>query len=118
MTLEELIDCNKICNGFKLPYEKFDEEKTKEIKKILDKLRKKISDLFRKERYNENHFPLASRYRLYRGFRYQSDEDIIRRMCGAENAEIYNDDLEGFCLDALIDAMQADYWYTYEKDYG
>lgn len=118
MTLEELIDCNRICNGFKLPHEEFDEEKVKAIKGVLPKVRKKISEIFRKERYNEECFPLAIKYKLYRGYRYHLDEDIICRMESVDDASIYKDDLEGFCLDALVDAMQADYWYTYEKDYG
>lgn len=118
MTLEELIDCNKICDGFKLPCEEFDEEKVKAIKEMLPKVREKILGIFVKEGYNERHFPLASKYMLYRGYRYNSDEDILRRMRSVDDASIYNNDLEGFCLDALIDAMQADYWYTYEKDYG
>lgn len=118
MTLEELIDCNKICNGFKLPYEEFDEEKIKAIKEMLSKVREKISEIFVKEGYREKHYPLASKYMLYRGLRYDSDEDIICRMRSVNDASIYKNDLEGFCLDALVDAMQADYWYTYEKDYG
>ena len=118
MTLEELIDCNKICNGFKLPYEEFDAKKIEEIKQILPKLRKQISDIFVKERYREKHYPMASKYMLYRGIRYDSDEDIICRMRSVDGSRVYKDDLESFCLDALVDAMQADYWYTYEKDYG
>jgi len=55
---------------------------------------------------------------LENGYRFSDDQAAIARIESATTEEEFLKDVRGWLWDALEDCAKADYWYTYEKDWG
>lgn len=113
MKLKDLIQKNKVVNGYRSGYEK-DPLFEKEIKPIIKKQRAVVLGCFISSLVNGF---FDDETELMMGARFNSDDTVIRRMESfkEEGLEDHNGNLNDFVLDALVDCMKADYWYRFEK---
>ena len=55
--------------------------------------------------------------RIYTGNRFQSDSSVISRLESMDQAEIRRVGWEQAIRSALVDCMESDYYYLFEKEY-
>lgn len=99
-----------ICNGYSTGNEHLSEETQKIIKELLPEIRKEL-----KVKYQD----LENEFSLYAGERFYDDFSVMMRLESAwEKLEKAYIDIKDRVRDALLDCMRADYYYTFEKDWG
>lgn len=108
---------NRICNGF--GRHQFTEEDKVKAEAVIPEAREFICHLLDEERFGclrnwEMHNQLCFRDRFHDDYRILSIMDNVAKKA----KKVYGEDFFSFAIDALMEAASADYWYTYEKDWG
>lgn len=97
----------KICNGSNWPREVYSEIKVQKLKPMIQSIRKNIIKKF-PGRDDDKH--------LLMGIRFKDDDSVIARLESANQDDIQRDGWKMSVRSALMDCMQSDYYYTFEKE--
>lgn len=95
-----------VCNGYTIPRKAYDAERTRQLIEIIHEEREKL-----RQDVNEEE-------RLYCGFRFGDDDQVIARMESADQDKLFAKGDHEAVIDALYECMKADYWYQFEKDWS
>jgi len=99
-----------LCNGITSPRERYSLSKIASIKKMLPIARERLIKEFGDIDHDRG---------ILAGSRFNNDDSIVARLESVvDQNTIKAVGWEQVIRGALIDAMTADYWYMYEKDYG
>ena len=115
LLIKNLLKLRSKCNGY---FEReMPEELKSEAKVAIETGREYIDKVLNMAEFNDKNYACASKYGIMRGRRYSDDEAVLKIMISA-STKIGAENIEELAVDALIDCMQADFWYEYEKDWG
>ena len=98
------------CNGCICPTPELSFDTRELLLSRIDKCRNRMVRMFGNRNDNKQ---------LYSGIRFENDETVLARISSAyKEQEITLSNRNKILIDALYDCMSADYYYTFEKDYG
>lgn len=98
------------CNGYSFNAPEYSES----TKKLAFDLFEELRPVMMRE--------LASRFGrrgdLYDGYRFKDNDSTLLRLCSAASEEVFLQNPRQWAWAALECCADADYWYTFEKDWG
>lgn len=97
-----------ICNGIVSPRKCYGSEKRTGLKKIIANVRKQLE---------AEYGGLDHEKGTFTGNRYNDDDTVIARLESANQDEICRVGWEQAIRSALVDCMESDYYYLFEKEY-
>ena len=98
-----------LCSGVVVPRKRYSLEKIESIKKMIPLCRQNLINEFGSLDHDRH---------IFAGTRFNDDEAIITRLESVLDQNVIRDIGWGQAIrGALIDAMSADYWYKFEKEY-
>lgn len=99
----------KICNGCASNRKKYTTRRVAKLLPIIHRQRQAIIDKFG---------TCNNVRKMFAGLRFQNNQDVIDRLESADQKKIRKAGWDVAIRSALLDCMSADYYYTFEKDYG
>ena len=98
----------KLCNGVVSPRNCYNYGKRQGLIQIIQNVRKKLITEFDGVDHDRM---------IFLGERFNDNEEVIARLESVNQEAIKNVGWEQAVRSALIDCMNADYYYTFEKEY-
>ena len=104
------------CTGYKAGA-KFPEHMKIDALANIKKARTYINNELSKVNYDDTNWSCVCGNCLSRGERYNDNDLVLSRMASTLDKYPEPVDLFRLAFDALIDSADADYWYTFEKEW-
>lgn len=99
-----------LCNGMASPRPCYSQEKVNHLIPVINEVRKEL-----KQQYPEADHDA----RLVCGWRFNNNDIVIATMESCFNQKrLFDRGEKEAARDALINCMDRDYWYMYDKDWG
>lgn len=99
-----------LCNGMGGPNPRYSQEKVNELIPVINEVRKELREKYQLPDHDA---------RLMCGWRFNDDDIVISTMEACFNQKrLFERGNKEAARDALINCMDRDYWYMFEKDWG